>query len=155
MDDLDPATAVSLDDLAICLRQLHLQADKPTYRALEQQTTHEGRFLPGTRLRRVRLTRTTVSDMLLGQKFPGKAFMLTFVDACGIDLENDRRWEQAWDRLAVRVPSPETPVGELRQQLAAAEHRAQAAEDRVEKLAAMLREREAALLQAIGRPGRQ
>ena len=49
--------------------------------------------------------------MLLGQKFPGKAFMLTFVDACGIDLENDRRWEQAWDRLAVRYQAPRHLLG--------------------------------------------
>jgi biotin carboxyl carrier protein len=38
--------------------------------------------------------------MLRGQKFPGKAFLLTFVEACNVDLENDRRWERTWDRLA-------------------------------------------------------
>ena len=102
MDELDPATAASLEDLTACLNHIHLLADKPTYRALEQQTAHKGGFLPGTRLKRVRLTRTIVSDVLLGRKFPGKAFLLTFVDACGIDLENDRRWGQAWDRLAAQ-----------------------------------------------------
>src|SRR5262249_373690 len=100
MNDLDPTTAASLDDLATCLRQLHLRADMPTYRALEQQTARAGGFLPGTRLKRVRLTRSTLTDVLRGRKFPRKAFLLTFVDACGIDLENDRGWEQAWDRLA-------------------------------------------------------
>ena len=102
MDDLDLTAAASLDELAELLRRVHLRADKPTYRALEQQTTHANGFLPGTRLRRVRLTRSILSDVLLGRKFPGKAFLLTFVEACGIDLENDRRWEQAWDRLAVQ-----------------------------------------------------
>ena len=104
MDEHDPETAASLEDLAACLRHVHLRADRPTYRALELQTALDGGFLPGTRprLRKVRLTRTTVSDVLAGRKFPGKAFLLTFVDACGIDIETDRRWEQAWDRLAAQ-----------------------------------------------------
>ena len=129
MDHSDPATAGSLDELAACLRYVHLRADKPTYRALEQQTKHASEFLPGTRLRRVRLTRSILSDVLLGRKFPGKAFMLTFVDACGVDLENYRRWEQAWDRLAVQYQQSSPTPGEaeqlrqeneeLRQQIAA------------------------------------
>ncbi|HEX2745010.1 MAG TPA: polyprenyl synthetase family protein [Streptosporangiaceae bacterium] len=113
MDDLDPATAGSLDDLAACLRRLHLCADKPTYRSLEQQTIHENGFLPGTRLKRARLTRSILSEMLLGRKFPGKAFLLTFVDTCGIDIESDRRWEQAWDRLAVHYQQAFPVPGEL------------------------------------------
>ena len=133
MDDLDPTTAASLADLAACLKLVHLRADTPTYRALEQQTAHASGFLPGTRLRRVRLTRSIVSDVLLGRKFPGKAFLLTFVDACGIDLENDDRWEQAWDRLAAQYQQAAPPGRvnklrqeneELRQQLTAAEQHA-------------------------------
>jgi e3 binding domain/Tetratricopeptide repeat/SEC-C motif len=122
LDDLDPATAVSLDDLAACLKRVHLLADKPTFRALEQQTTHANGLLPGTRLKRARLTRTVISDVLLGRKFPGKAFLLTLVEACGVDLESDRRWEQAWDRLAPQyqqVPAP-PEVEMLRQELTAA-----------------------------------
>lgn len=113
------------------------------YRALEQQTARENGFLPGTRLRRVRLARTTVSDVLVGRKFPGKAFLLTFVDACGVDLENDRRWEQAWDRLAVQHQQASTPPGEaeklrqeneeLRRQLTAVKRQAETAESRVGK----------------------
>ena len=106
MDDLDPANAACLDDLAACLRHVHLLADRPTYRALEQESAKQSGVLPGTRLRRVRLTRSIVSEMLLGQKFPGKAFLLTFVDACGIDLAADTRWAQAWDRLAGQYQRP-------------------------------------------------
>ncbi len=41
--------------------------------------------------------------MLSGRKFPNrKAFFLTFVEACGVNLEVDRRWEHAWDRLYVQ-----------------------------------------------------
>src|SRR5262245_25527774 len=134
MDDSDPATAASLEDLAVCLRHVHLLADKPTFRALEQQTTHANGLLPGTRLKRARLTRTTVSDILLGRKFPGKAFLLTFVDACGVDLEGDRRWEQAWDRLAPQcqqapardeIDTVRQESEDFRRKLIAAEHRAE------------------------------
>jgi Biotin-requiring enzyme len=122
MDDLDPAQVDSLEDLAACLRRVHLRADRPAYRALEQWTIHANGLLPGTSLKRARLGRTTLSDVLLARKFPGKAFMLTFVDACGIDLENDQRWEQAWDRLAERYLNQGAlaEAEQLRQQLAAA-----------------------------------
>ncbi len=142
MDDLDPAAAATLDDLAACLRHVHLLADRPTYRALEHQTARQSGFLPGTRLERARLTRSTVSDVLLGRKFPGKAFLLTFVDACGIDLEKDPRWGQAWDRLAPQYldQGAVAEAEQLRQQLA--EARAQA--DHVGKEAEQLRQQLAA-----------
>ena len=100
MSDLDPARAASPGDLARCLRQLHLQADEPSFRSLEKRTRHANGLLPGTRIERVPLRRSTLSDVLQGQTFPRKSFLLTFVEACGVDLEVDRRWGQAWDRLA-------------------------------------------------------
>lgn len=149
MDDLDPATAANLNDLAVCLRRVHLIADRPTYRSLEQQTIHANEFLPGTRLKQVRLTRSTLSDVLRGRKFPGKAFMLTFLEACGIDIENDPRWEQAWDRLAFQYlypavyPGAEIDTEQLRRQLAEAETLAdQAAHDANELRKQLARPRE-------------
>ncbi len=137
MDDLDPSKADSVGDLAACLMRVRLCAGEPAYRALERQTLHASGLLLGTRLERVRLTRSTLSDVLRGRKFPSKAFLLTFVDACGIDLETDPRWAQAWDRLAVQdqqagpaaeeVERLRLENEELRQQLAEAEHQAEAA----------------------------
>ena len=127
MDDLDPATAGSLDQLAACLRRVHIHAGKPSYRSLEQKTKHASEFLPGTQLKQVSLTRATLNDVLLGRKFPGKAFLLTFVSTCGIDIESDLRWEKAWDRLAAARYTDKTGQAEaeqLRQQLAEAEARA-------------------------------
>jgi type III pantothenate kinase len=70
--------------------------------------------------------------MLSGRKFPTrKEFFLTFVDACGVDLETDRRWEQAWDRLY--------PERRERQ-----EHRAMTARAETDEAAAALRAHEAA-----------
>jgi hypothetical protein len=74
--------------------------------------------LPVTGLRQVRLTRSSVSDMLRGQKFPRKALMLTFVQACGIDIENDRHWEQAWNRLSEQyIGQTEIDLGQLHQEV--------------------------------------
>ena len=100
MNDLDLSQATSIEDLARCLRRLHVRADSPSLRTLEDRTKHANGLLPGTRIERVPLRRTTLSEVLQGRLFPRKAILLTFVEACGVDLETDRRWEQAWDRLA-------------------------------------------------------
>jgi hypothetical protein len=112
MDQPDPTQAASLDDLAWCLRHLRTLADTPTYRELERRTIHAEGMLPGTDLRRIPLKRATIADVLAGQAFPRKAFLLTFAEACGVDLQADHRWEQAWDRLAARYqvqPAPSEP----------------------------------------------
>ena len=101
MNDPDPAQAASLEELAECLRQIYVRADRPSLRQLEERTKFANGLLPGTHLERVRLGRTSLNDVLRGLKFPRKAFLLTFVEALNVDLEVDRRWEQAWDRLAV------------------------------------------------------
>lgn len=138
MNDPDPTQAASLEDLADCLRQLHLRAARPSLRELEARTNHTHGLLPGTSLGRVSLRRTALSDVLRGYKFPRKAFLLTFVEALGVDLEADSRWEQAWDRLAGRLADAE--VDQLRRQLA--EARAQA--DRADREAEQLRQHLAA-----------
>ena len=103
MEGPDPSYADTVDDLARCLLQLHIWADTPSLRTLEQRTGKAaGRPLADGVLRSVRLGRSSLHDILHGRKFPKKAFLLTFVDACGIDLTTDRRWEEAWNRLAPR-----------------------------------------------------
>jgi hypothetical protein len=64
-------------------------------------------------MERVRLGRSTIADVLAGRKFPGKAFLLTFVEACGVNIESDHRWEQAWDRLELGDLHPAPPGGEI------------------------------------------
>jgi single stranded DNA-binding protein len=139
MDDLDPATAASPDELAARLKQLYVRADRPSLRELEDSTKHANGLLPGTKLRRVRLGRTAVSDVLAGRKFPKKAFLLTLVETLGVDLEADRGWALVWDWLAENQQAPPSPEEverlrleneELRRQLAAAKHQAEEAETR-------------------------
>jgi hypothetical protein len=138
MNDPDPTQVASLEGLAECLRQLHIRADRPSFRELEDRTKHANGLLPGTSLKRVRLGRTTLNDVLRGFKFPRKAFLLTFVEALHVDLKADRRWEQAWDQLAIQYldQAAEAEVEHLRRQLA--EARAQA--DRADKEAEQLRQ---------------
>ena len=118
---VDPAEAASLGDLARCLRHLHVLADRPSYRVLENRTQHANGLLPSTKVERVPLRRSTLSEVLQGQAFPRKAFMLTFVYECGVDLQADRRWEGAWNRLAplYQEQAAELTVKQLRDQLEA------------------------------------
>lgn len=148
MGDLDPAQAASLDDLAKCLRQLHLRADSPSFRLLEKRTEHKSGLLPGTKIERVPLRRTTLSEVLQGQTFPRKGFLLTFVEACGVDLRTDPRWEQAWDRLAdqdqyqdreMAIGQLQRELDELRRQLADAQHRAEVAQAQADRVTAEMR----------------
>jgi single stranded DNA-binding protein len=146
MDDLDPITATSPDELAARLKQLYVRADRPPLRELEDSTKHANGLLPGTKLRRVRLGRTTVSDVLAGRKFPKKAFLLTLVETLGVDLETDRGWALVWDWLAENQQAPPSPEEverlrmeneELRQQLTAAKHQAEEAENRASQALAL------------------
>jgi hypothetical protein len=130
---LDPAQVASFDDLARCLRQLHRRTDSLSTRELERRTKLATGELPGTYLSRVPLGRNAISEMLRGQKFPRKAFLLTFVEVCGVDLQTDQRWEQAWERLALadhdyaqknaasEIEQLRRQVAELRRQLAESE----------------------------------
>lgn len=99
---LRPERAGNFEEFAAVLRDLHALADRPSYRQLEERTTLLGGDLPGTRTARVPLRRSTLGDVLAGRTFPRKAFLLTFVEACGVDLHADRRWESAWSALALR-----------------------------------------------------
>lgn len=132
MIDRDPCQAKNRRDLAACLKRLQRQADL-SIRGLEEASRTKTGPIPGTRSHRVPLTRSTTSDVLRGNKFPRKDFLLTFVETCGVNLEQDPSWEQAWERLALLEESPdgEGADGRLRQliedlqvALAAAEERA-------------------------------
>lgn len=97
MNDISPDAVTTFDELAAYLRQLYRTAGAPSYEALEEQTLQASGNLPGTKLRRVPLRRSPLSTMLAGQTFPRKSFLLSFVEACGVNLESDRRWGEAWD----------------------------------------------------------
>ncbi len=99
-DNLDPTLATGLVDLAEILQQLYILADKPSFRELESRTKYATGLIPGTNIKRVPLRPRILSGVLQAQTFPHKGFLLTFVEACGVNLEIDERWEQAWDRLA-------------------------------------------------------
>ncbi|WP_158516517.1 FxSxx-COOH system tetratricopeptide repeat protein [Kitasatospora sp. MBT66] len=153
-DHLDPASAASKEDLARCLRMLRIRADSPSYRDLEKQALQIGRSLP----------RTTLGEVLSGRRFPSKAFLLVFVELCGVDPAADPAWEGAWNRLAVRYkadvraeprPGAEDPRPDVsRQELRAARHRVRELEEEVAELHAAATARTEASRQAGEAVGR-
>jgi hypothetical protein len=89
-DDVNPANARSVEELAACLRRLRARAGNLSYRDLERWGKSRGKSLP----------RTTVLEALRGTRLPRKDLMLAFVEACGINPQADSRWLTAWTRLA-------------------------------------------------------
>jgi tetratricopeptide (TPR) repeat protein len=90
--EIDPSSAGTIEDLARYMRMLRVRADSPAYRVLEKKAVQAGRSLP----------RTTLGEVLSGRRFPSKSFLLTFVELCGVNPADDRRWESTWTRLAIQ-----------------------------------------------------
>jgi len=89
VDDIDPTTATTWEELATCLRWLRARADNISYRELERWGEEHQKPLP----------RTTLLEVLHGRRFPRKNLLLAFVEACGVDPATDTRWERAWNEL--------------------------------------------------------
>jgi transcriptional regulator with XRE-family HTH domain len=102
-DDLDLAVVIGRDALLGLLRTVYLRADRPSLRVLEARTRHGA----------VPLSKTVASELLKGERFPRKAVMLAFLQACGVQGDRLEPWRRAWERIAVleaeaprAVPSP-------------------------------------------------
>jgi transcriptional regulator with XRE-family HTH domain len=95
-DDLDLASVNGWEELSSLLRTVHLRADKPSLRTLEARSRHSA----------TPLSKTVVSEMLRGTRFPRKAVMLAFLQACGIQDERAEPWLRAWERIAERTAGP-------------------------------------------------
>jgi transcriptional regulator with XRE-family HTH domain len=88
--DLEFDAVMTRGQLAAQLRIVHLRADRPSLRVLAARTRHEV----------VPLSRTAVSDMLGGARFPRKAVMVAFLRACGLSDTQIEPWRRAWERIA-------------------------------------------------------
>jgi transcriptional regulator with XRE-family HTH domain len=91
-EDIGVSSAQTRDDLAAMLRVVHVRADRPSLRMLEVRTRHYP----------TPLSKTVVSEMLKGARFPRKAVMLSFLRACGVPGEETEPWRRAWERVAAR-----------------------------------------------------
>jgi transcriptional regulator with XRE-family HTH domain len=106
-EDLDLASVTTYGELAEFLRIVHLRADKPSFRSLEARTRHA--LTP--------LSKTVVSEMLRGVRFPKKAVMVSFLQACGVSDDHVAPWSRAWERIAGLTQSsrrPAVPVAQAR-----------------------------------------
>ena len=95
---LDPESAASVGDLAALLRQLHLEAGKPSLRELSR---HD----PGTRAdghSHVRLTRSTMSAALNGERLPSQDTLSALLAVLGVPDAAQKRWLAARGRLEPR-----------------------------------------------------
>lgn len=98
VDDIDPAAARSIAEFGTLLRQAHLLAGKPTLRDLERRE-------PGPQL--VRLTRSTVSAALNGERLPSPEALTALLATLGVTEPCRRRWLTARGRLdQERTASP-------------------------------------------------
>lgn len=88
--DLDVASVQTRGQFAALLRTVHVRADKPSLRALEARTRHGA----------APLSKSAVSQMLNGVRFPRKAVMISFLRACGVPEEMMEPWRRGWERLA-------------------------------------------------------
>lgn len=91
VDDLDLDAVTTREELAQRLRDLHARADSPSLRNLETWALKHGKEA---------LSRSTLSDMLGGRRFPKKARMLVFLQGCGVPENKLVPWRRAWERIA-------------------------------------------------------
>lgn len=85
------ASVTTREELTALLRTIRIRADNPSLRALETRTRHD--LTP--------LSKTSLAEMLKGQRFPRKAFMVAFLRACGVQDDHIDPWRRAWERIAV------------------------------------------------------
>ncbi|MEU6412657.1 hypothetical protein [Microbispora sp. NPDC046933] len=118
-DDLVKAleSVTEREGLADLLRQLRARADSPSLRSLEKLSVSKEGATP--------LSRSAVSDMLRGIRFPRKGVVLSFVQACGGG--DVTPWLRAWERIAAseqRRRQTEDPSSVSEQVLATARQQA-------------------------------
>jgi transcriptional regulator with XRE-family HTH domain len=94
--DLDLDAVNTRDELAALLRTVHIRADKPSLRTLEVRTRHSA----------TSLSKTVTAEMLRGMRFPRKAVMLAFLQACGIPDTGLESWQRTWERIAASEEAP-------------------------------------------------
>jgi len=117
-EDLLLASVTTRAELTALLRTVRIRADNPSLRALESRTRHHS----------TPLSKTSLAEMLKGERFPRKAFMVAFLRACGVQDDHIEPWRRAWERIAVDESAPggsETtkvaPVGEAQTSTVSAE----------------------------------
>jgi transcriptional regulator with XRE-family HTH domain len=95
-EDLDLASVNEWAELSALLRIVHRRADQPSLRTLESRSRHGA----------TPLSKTVVSEMLRGTRFPRQAILLAFLEACGIPDDHVEPWQRAWERIVERTAQP-------------------------------------------------
>ncbi len=104
--DVDPSGVSSPAELAAALRELRLRRGEPSLRELERRARAPAAVAAG----RVALSRTTLSGVLSGERFPSHEVLVAFLAALGVvEPAQQRPWIVARERLVrLRGPAPPT-----------------------------------------------
>jgi hypothetical protein len=95
--DADPSRVTTPAELAAALRELRLRRGEPSLRELERRARSPAAVAAGT----VALSRTTLSGILSGHRFPSHDVLIAFLAAVGVVEETEQReWTAARERLA-------------------------------------------------------
>lgn len=102
--DAHPSRVTTRAELAAALRALRLGRGEPSLRELERRARSPAAVAAGT----VALSRTTLSGVLGGDRFPSHEVLVAFLSAVGVVVEAEQReWTAARARLArVREGAP-------------------------------------------------
>ncbi len=92
LEPIDPTSATSPAELREFLKRLRVRAGEPSIREISKRATANN--LPA-------LPRSTLGQILSGERFPSKEQLLTLVRVCDVEDEAQLdRWESAWRQVA-------------------------------------------------------
>jgi hypothetical protein len=94
---VDPSTVKTLDELAACLDGLRRRRGL-SYEAMERAATRLPSRSGGPRLEP--LGKSTVGEIVTGQRLPAKGKLLTFLEVCGVAPADRAQWLAAWERAS-------------------------------------------------------
>ncbi|WP_041836885.1 helix-turn-helix domain-containing protein [Actinosynnema mirum] len=94
---LDPSAASTVREFAAHLRRLRAEAGEVSLRKLAGRAgpRHDG----------VPFSKTTISEVLAGNRLPSREFVERFTDACGVAECGRAVWLDARDRVAATRPA--------------------------------------------------
>ena len=114
--EVDPFRVTTAGELAAALRALRLRGGEPSLRELERR----GRSRAAVAAGRVPLSRTTLSGVLNGDRFPSHEVLVALLSAMGVvGYAEQRAWTAARERLVRLRDQPESappvaPIGSQR-----------------------------------------
>ncbi|MCP2094834.1 MULTISPECIES: helix-turn-helix transcriptional regulator [Actinosynnema] len=94
---IDPSVASTVREFAAHLRRLHAEAGEVSLRKLAERAGPPRDGVP--------FSKTTISEVLAGNRLPSREFVEKFTDACGVAEGGRAVWLATRDRVASNRPA--------------------------------------------------